>query len=117
MKCNDKSKIIKLRQGDTCNIKFSGLPFDKSYTFYWAVYDLETKKTIGQELGFKGNLRSSIVLGLSAQFTNQLKVGKGEDYSTYGGGLKMCSNDGTELTLDLWTVIVEPRCIEGDINE
>lgn len=82
---------IYLRQGDTGQVEFSGLPTDKVYTAYLSVYDEDNNKIIAE---LSTLVDSGVALfRLNSTFSDSLKVGD------WVYGLKICDSNGTEDTI------------------
>lgn len=95
---------IYLRQGDTGNITFSGLPTDEDYSVYLSVYNPDNDKILQETLAAEFDRVEGVALfTFNEDFSNNLPVG---DW-TYG--LKICAN-GTEDT-------VLPRTYINDSGE
>lgn len=111
---------IYLRQGDTGNLTFQGLPADKKYTAYLSIYNEETN-AISKEFksydyktnttGSNGSAVGVAYFKITAELSNSLEVGE------WKYGLKVCATDANGLSED--TVI--PRSYKDDegniINE
>ena len=86
---------IYMRQGDTGNISFSGIPTDKAYTVYLSVYNPDTEKIIKeiQHTTFV-QAQGQALFKLDETTSNSLPVGD------WVYGLKICySGDGSEDTI------------------
>lgn len=95
---------IYLRQGDTGNITFSGLPTDEDYSVYLSVYNPDNDRILQETLAAEFDRVEGVALfTFNEDFSNGLPVG---DW-TYG--LKICAN-GTEDT-------VLPRAYINDAGE
>lgn len=95
---------IYLRQGDTGNITFSGLPTDEDYSVYLSVYNPDNDRILQEILAAEFDRVEGVALfTFNEDFSNGLPVG---DW-TYG--LKICAN-GTEDT-------VLPRAYINDSGE
>lgn len=95
---------IYLRQGDTGNITFSGLPTDKAYEVYLSVYNPDNDRILKELLAANFTQGTGVALfTFDEDFSNGLPVG---DW-TYG--LKICA-DGSEDT-------VLPRAYIDDSGE
>lgn len=95
---------IYLKQGDTGNITFSGLPTDKAYLVYLSVYNPDND-TILKELQASNFTQNTGValFTFNEDFSNSLPVG---DW-TYG--LKICANGSEDTVL--------PRVYINDAGE
>lgn len=84
---------IYLRQGDTGNITFNGIPKDKAYTVYLSVYNPDTNAIIKeiQHTTFT-QATGTVLFQLDEDASNSLPVGEW----TYG--LKICAS-GSEDTI------------------
>ena len=98
---------IYIRQGDTGNITFTGLPKDKAYDVYMSVYNPD-ENTIITELKAAQFTQSTgiAVFTLDEDFSNALPVG---DWSW---GLKICK-DGMEDTVVPKTTIENGKIVQG----
>ena len=95
---------IYLRQGDTGNITFSGLPKDKAYAVYLSVYNSDNDSILKELQAASFTQATGVALfTFNEDFSNSLPVG---DW-TYG--LKICA-DGSEDT-------VLPRAYIDDSGE
>lgn len=95
---------IYLRQGDTGNITFSGLPTDKNYSVYLSVYNPDNDTILKELLAASFTQGTGVaIFTFNEDFSNDLPVG---DW-TYG--LKICA-DGSEDT-------VLPRAYIDDSGE
>lgn len=95
---------IYLRQGDTGNITFSGLPTDEDYSVYLSVYNPDNDRILQEKLAAEFDRVEGVALfTFDEDFSNSLPVG---DW-TYG--LKICA-DGSEDT-------VLPRAYIDDSGE
>jgi len=85
---------IYLRQGDTGNIVFSGLPTDKAYGVYLSVYNPDNDSIL-KELQAANFVQATGVatFTFNEDFSNSLPVG---DW-TYG--LKICANGSEDTVL------------------
>ena len=82
-----------LRQGDTGNVTFSGIPTDKAYTVYLSVYNPDDNSILAETTADTFTQATGIALFLfDEDFSNALPVGD------WVYGLKIC-NDGMEDTL------------------
>ena len=95
---------IYLRQGDTGNITFSGIPTDKNYQVYLSVYNPDTNGIIEEILATSFTQAQGIVLfAIGEEVSNSLPVG---DW-TYG--LKICAGGSEDTVL--------PRSYVDDAGE
>ncbi|MCQ2957297.1 MAG: hypothetical protein MJ180_00170 [Candidatus Gastranaerophilales bacterium] len=96
---------IYIRQGDTGNVVFTGLPKDKSYLVYQSVYNPETNKIIKEIQATQFDQTTGEALFLYDEtLSNSLRVGEWEY------GLKICASDGSEDT-----VLPETQIVDGAI--
>ena len=95
---------IYLRQGDTGNVTFSGIPKDKAYTVYLSVYNPDTNAII-QEIEHTSFTQATgvVLFTLDEDTSNSLPVG---DW-TYG--LKICAGGSEDTIL--------PRSYVNDAGE
>lgn len=117
---------IYLRQGDTGNLTFEGLPIDKIYMAYLSIYNPETN-TIIKEItaySYKNDTDTGVAyFRITATLSNSLPVGEW----TYG--LKICAdgsedtvlpysytNDGTVVNDDAPKFTVDYKYVEGTKN-
>lgn len=115
---------ITLIQGDSGELKISGLETDRYYTVYLAIQDSK-RNPIGSEISVEANKRPEITIVFPPSLTNLLTVKKGNEYELYYYGIKVCnSDDDFENTLligdsdfgDLNSITVYPKKVEGTIN-
>lgn len=85
---------IYLRQGDTGNVTFSGIPKDKAYSVYLSVYNPDTN-TIIQEIEATSFVQATGValFTIGENESNALPVGEWEY------GLKICANGSEDTVL------------------
>ena len=115
-----KTGDITLVQGDSGELVLDGLNTDKNYTVYFSVYDSH-RNAIGSEISVSSNRSSTVVIVLSAQFTDLLTVPKKEAAAIYYYGIKVCDTDGFEDTVcvgdkdigELNIITVYPKTVEG----
>ena len=95
---------IYLRQGDTGNITFSGLPTDKAYAVYLSIYNPDNDRIIqeAQAASFT-QATGEALFTFDEEFSNSLPVG---DW-TYG--LKICGSGSEDTVL--------PRAYINDSGE
>ena len=85
---------IYLRQGDTGNITFSGLPTDKAYNVYLSVYNPDMESIITELIAASFTQAEGVALfTFDETFSNGLPVG---DW-TYG--LKICAGGSEDTVL------------------
>ena len=99
---------IYMRQGDTGNITFSGLPKDKAYTVYLSVYNPD-ENTILKELVAASFTQATgvAIFTFNEDFSNSLPVGD------WIYGLKICANDGSEDTILPQTSIKDGKLVQS----
>jgi len=84
---------IYLRQGDTGNITFSGLPKDKAYNVYLSIYNPDTNSILKEIVHTTFTQSTGVALfTINETISNALPVGEWEY------GLKICSS-GSEDTI------------------
>ena len=117
----DKNGNITLIQGDSGSLTITGLNTEYNYTVYLAIQDNE-RNVVADELQVNSNNQDSVVFEFSPEFTNLLKVPKGELFAVYFYGVKIClPSINYEDTLiigngDLGginTIVVFPKKVEG----
>ncbi len=120
----DNNGDITLMQGDSGALVISGLNTDKNYKVYFAVHD-KNRHLVGNELYVNSNMQDSVIIQLTAGFTDLLTVKKNAGYEIYYYGIKACyESENLEDTLiignsqlgDLNTITVFPKKVEGNIN-
>lgn len=85
---------IYMRQGDTGNITFTGLPTDKTYTVYLSVYNPDENTILKELVAASFNQSTGVaVFTFNEDFSNSLPVGD------WVYGLKICAADGSEDTI------------------
>ena len=89
----NEGKNLYLRQGDTGNVSYKGLPQDKLYTVYHSIYDPDTYKILGEIQGTYTQATGVVIFTFDTTYTDSLPVGEWEY------GLKICASDGTEDTI------------------
>lgn len=98
---------IYIRQGDTGNMVFTGLPKDKAYDVYFSVYNPDENTIIAQLKAYQFTQSTGIAVFLiDEDFSNALPVG---DWSW---GLKVCK-DGMEDTIVPKTYFENGKIIQG----
>ena len=116
----DENGNITMVQGDSGRLVINGLNTDKNYTVYFAIQD-EKRKPIGDEIPVESNSQPTVVFSLNSNLTDLLKVKQDEETATYYYGVKVCSADGYEDTLNIGssdmgdknTITVYPKKVEG----
>jgi len=112
---------ITLVQGDSGNLVIEGISTDANYVIYFAIQDSK-RKPIGNELSVNSNMQNTVVITITADYTDMLTVEKNKPFETYYYGLKVCTQNGDlEDTLvigngdigDLNTITVYPKKVEG----
>ena len=84
---------IYLRQGDTGNVSFSGIPTDEEYLVYMSVYDPDNNKILSEITATEFDQETGIALfTIDENTSNSLPIGEWEY------GLKICIG-GMEDTL------------------
>lgn len=85
---------IYMRQGDTGNVQFSGIPTDKAYTIFLSVYNPDTN-TIIKEIQHYTFVQAigQVTFKIDEDISNSLPVGD------WVYGLKICAPDGSEDTI------------------
>lgn len=103
----DNDGNIYLRQGDTGQVVFTGLPTDKAYDVYLSVYNTDENRILQELIAsqFTQGTGTAIFV-FNEDFSNGLPVGD------WGYGLKICSSNGTEDTLLPQTVIENGEIIQ-----
>lgn len=94
----DDKGNLELYQGDSGNIKFSGLPVDKDYLVSFAVKDLKTGE-IMFELSQQAAQVDNVTFSISPELTEKLTIPARSLTYTYTYGLKITDEDGMEDTL------------------
>ena len=90
---------IYLRQGDTGNITYSGLPTDKAYTVYQSIYDPENNSIIKEIEATNFDQTTGVALfTYDETLSNSLRVGEWEY------GLKICSGGSEDTVLPQTTI-------------
>ena len=75
---------MRIRKGDSGSLKIKGIPADKNYKVYFAVYDPVTGEIVIPEIIVESNKSAEVTVVLSVDFTNSLEgTEKGRRYS-YG---------------------------------
>ena len=120
----DDDGNITLVQGDSGELKVSGLETDRSYTVYLAIQDSK-RNPIGSEISVLSNQQPEVIFSFTPSLTNLLTVKKGNEYEEYYYGIKACyASENFEDTLlignssfgDLNTITVYPKKVEGTVN-
>ena len=88
----NEGKNLFIRQGDTGNVIYKGLPTDKNYGVYFSIYNPDTYKIIKELQGTFTQATGTVVFTFGVDFTDDLPVGEWEY------GLKICAG-GTEDTI------------------
>lgn len=88
----NEGKDLFIRQGDTGNVIYKGLPTDKNYGVYHSIYDPDTYRIIKELQGTFTQATGTVVFAFSTEYTDDLPVGEWEY------GLKICAG-GTEDTI------------------
>lgn len=120
----DDEGNITLIQGDSGELKVSGLETDKNYTVYLGIQDSK-RNAIGNELSLQSGQHDEVTFVITPALTNLLTVKKNNEYETYYYGIKVCySSDDFEDTLfigdstfgETRTMTVYPKIVEGTLN-
>ena len=97
---------IYLRQGDTGQVTFTGLPTDAAYGVYMSIFSPDTDTIIDELAASVFTQSTGVALFVFDEtFSNSLPVGDWEY------GLKIC-HDGTEDTLIPQTKIVDGKLVK-----
>ena len=95
-----------LRQGDTGNITYKGLPKDKSYNVYLSVYNPDNNSILREKIASSFSQSTGVaIFTFDEDFSNALPVGEWEY------GLKICA-DGSEDTILPQTSIVDGEIVQ-----
>lgn len=98
---------IYLRQGDTGNITFTGIPTDKNYAVYLSVYDPDTENIIKEiEATSFTQAVGTALFTVSEDESNDLRVGEWEY------GLKICASGSEDTVLPRMYVDNESNLIQ-----
>lgn len=98
---------IYLRQGDTGNITFSGIPTDKNYAVYLSVYNSDTENIIKEITATSFIQATGVALfTVSEDDSNDLRVGEWEY------GLKICAGGSEDTVLPRMYVDDEGNLIQ-----
>lgn len=98
---------IYMRQGDTGNITFSGLPKDKNYEVYLSVYNPDENTILKELLAASFTQATGVaIFTFDEDFSNSLPVGD------WIYGLKICA-DGSEDTVLPQTSIVNGKLVQS----
>lgn len=90
----DEKGTMRIRQGDSGSFKIKGIPADKNYKVYFAVFDPVTGEIVSPELYVPSNLSPEVLVELSKDFTTSLQgTEKGRRYSY---GIKLCYEEKEE---------------------
>ena len=117
----DNNGNITMIQGDSVEIALDGIPTDQNYKVFFAAQK-EDRTPIGKEIEVDSLGKSSVVIKLEGNYTNQFTVEEEKKSQKYFYGVKICSEiDNTEDTLQLGdstiaglnTITVYPRKVEG----
>ena len=120
---DEKTGNIELYQGDSGEIKISGIPSNKNYHVFFSIYNSKGK-IIGDEVDVYSYQLDTVVLTIPTSLTDLLVV-KGGINSTeeYYYGIKICDEEnGIEDTQyingasigELNTITVYPKKTEGN---
>ena len=117
----DENGNITMIQGESVEIALDGIPTDQNYKVFFAA-QTEDRTPIGNEIEVDSLGKSSVVIKLEGNYTNQFTVEEDKKSQKYYYGVKLCSIiDNTEDTLQLGnstidglnTITVYPRKVEG----
>ena len=112
-----------IRQGDTGNVSFSGIPTDKAYSVYLSIYNPDTNAIITEVTASTFTQATGVALFLiNEDFSNSLPVGD------WVYGLKICAsgsedtvlprsyinNDGDLIHEPAPQFVVDYKVVEGD---
>ena len=87
---------IYLRQGDTGNVSFSGIPTDEEYLVYMSVYDPDNNKILAEVTAEEFDQETGIALFTIGEDTsNALPIGEWE----YGSG-NLVNEQAPKFTVD-----------------
>lgn len=121
---DEKTGNITLVQGDSGTLIVQGLPSDKNYTVYFAIYN-ENRKIIGEEMKVQSNGSDVVTLKILSSLTDLLKVDLDETTAEYYYGLKLCNEDtdyedtlcvGNNDIDGINTITVYPKKVEGVVT-
>ena len=80
----DDKGTMRIRKGDSGSFKLKGIPADKNYKVYFAIYDPATGEIVSPELFVQSDKKPEVEVNFSVDFTNSLEgTEKGRRYS-YG---------------------------------
>lgn len=93
----DNNQTMRFRRGDSGFFYVDGIPVDRNYGVYFAIFDPETGEKASAELFVNSNNSQRVRFDLSVEFTTSLNgTEKGRRY-TYG--IKICFEDEEETVL------------------
>lgn len=93
----DEKGTMRIRKGDSGSFKVKGIPTDKNYNVYFAIYDPTTGEIVIPELIEQSHNLPEVTINLSVEFTNALEgTEKGRRYSY---GIKLCSENREETVV------------------
>ena len=93
----DEKGTMRIRRGDSGSFKLKGIPTDKSYKVYFAIYDPVTGEIVSPELTLQSNSAPEVTVNFSVDFTNSLEgAEKGRRYSY---AIKLCDGDKEETVV------------------
>ena len=93
----DEKGTMRIRKGDSGSFKVKGIPTDKNYNVYFAIYDPTTGEIVIPELIEQSHNLPEVTINLSVDFTNALEgTEKGRRYSY---GIKLCSENREETVV------------------
>lgn len=93
----DEKGTMRIRKGDSGSFKVKGIPTDKNYNVYFAIYDPTTGDIVIPELIEQSHNLPEVTINLSVEFTNALEgTEKGRRYSY---GIKLCAENREETVV------------------
>ena len=93
----DDKGTMRIRKGDSGSFKLKGIPTDKSYKVYFAIYDPATGEIVSPELFVQSDKKPEVEVNFSVDFTNSLEgTEKGRRYSY---GIKLCADNKEETVV------------------
>lgn len=88
----DDKGTITLYQGDSGEIVITGLDKTRNCKVYFAIQN-KKRELVGNEIQILANKTETVMLFLTPDFTNLLKVPAGKPYELYTYGIKVCETD------------------------
>lgn len=93
----DEKGTMRIRRGDSGSFKVKGIPTDRNYNVYFAIFDPVTGEIVSPELIVQSNNLPDVTVDFDAEFTNSLEgTEKGRRYSY---GIKLCSENKEETVV------------------